>query len=62
MRNLANRAAEPMISMDLERELRALDKARFTTDGKHFDSIEGQAWTSRVLQERLEANCSTLEY
>ena len=40
--------------MDLEHELRALDQARFTTDGNHFDNIEGQAWMNRVFQERLD--------
>ena len=28
----------------IEHELRAMDQARLTTDGIHFDSIEGQAW------------------
>ena len=36
--------------MDLEYELRALDRAKFTTDGIHFDSIEGQSWMNRVFQ------------
>ena len=40
--------------MDIEHELRAMDQARLTTDGIHFDSIEGQAWLNRVFQERLE--------
>ena len=40
--------------MDIEHELRAMDHARLTTDGIHFDSIEGQAWLSRVFQERLD--------
>ena len=40
--------------MDLEHELRALDQARFTKDGNHFDNIEGQAWMNRVFQERLD--------
>ena len=39
--------------MDIEHELRAMDQARLTTDGIHFDSIEGQAWSNRVFQERL---------
>ena len=39
--------------MDIEHELRAMDQARLTTDGIHFDSIEGQAWLNRVFQERL---------
>ena len=30
-----------------------MDQARLTTDGIHFDSIEGQAWLNRVFQERL---------
>ena len=54
VRNLASRNAGWMILMDLEHELRAMDQARFTTDGVHFDSIEGQAWMNRVFQERLE--------
>ena len=40
--------------MDIEHELRAMDQARLTTDGVHFDSIEGQDWLNRVLQERLD--------
>ena len=40
--------------MDIEHQLRAMDQARLTTDGIHFDSIEGQAWLSRVFQERLD--------
>ena len=39
--------------MDIEHELRAMDQARLTTDGIHFDSIEGQAWLNRVFQEQL---------
>ena len=31
-----------------------VDQARLTTDGIHFDSIEGQAWLNRVFQERLD--------
>ena len=54
LRNLANRNAGRMILMDIEHELRAMDQARLTTDGIHFDSIEGQAWLNRVFQERLE--------
>ena len=30
------------------------NQARLTTDGIHFDSIEGQAWLNRVFQERLD--------
>ena len=52
MRTLASRNAERMIPMDIEHELRAMDQARLTTDGIHFDSIEGQAWLNRVFQER----------
>ena len=44
LRNLASRNAGRMILMDIEHELRAMDQARLTTDGIHFDSIEGQAW------------------
>ena len=40
--------------MDLEHELRAMDQARFTTDGVHFDSIEEQAGMNRVFHERLD--------
>ena len=43
-----------MILMDIEHELRAMDQARLTTDGIHFDSVEGQAWLNRVFQERLD--------
>ena len=52
--NLASRNAGRMILMDIEHELRAIDQARLTTDGIHFDSIEGQAWLNRVFQERLD--------
>ena len=44
LRNLASRNAGRMILMDIEHELRAMDQAGLTTDGIHFDSIEGQAW------------------
>ena len=54
MRNLASRNAGRMILMDIEHELRAMDQARLTTDGIHFDIIEGQAWLNRVFQERLD--------
>ena len=54
VKNLASRNAGRMILMDLEHELRAMDQARFTTDGVHFDSIKGQAWMYRVFQERLD--------
>ena len=54
LRNLASRNAGRMILMDIEHELRAMDQARMNTDGIHFDSIEGQAWLSRVFQERLD--------
>ena len=40
--------------MDIEHELRAMDQARLTTDGIHFDGIEGQAWLNRAFQERLD--------
>ena len=53
LRNLASRNARRMILMDIEYELRAKDQARLTTDGIHFDSIEGQAWMNRVFKERL---------
>ena len=55
LRNLASRNAGRMFLMDIEHELRAMDHARLTTDGIHFDSIEGQAWLNRVFQERLDA-------
>ena len=54
LRNLASRNAGRMILMDIEQELRAMDQARLTTDGIHFDNIEGQAWLNRVFQERLD--------
>ena len=54
LRNLASRNAGRMILMDIEHELRAMDQARLTKDGIHFDSIEGQAWLNRVFQERLD--------
>ena len=54
LRNLASRNAGRMILMDIEHELRAMNQARLTTDGIHFDSIEGQAWLNRVFQERLD--------
>ena len=54
LRNPASRNAGRMILMDIEHELRAMDQARLTTDGIHFDSIEGQAWLNRVFQERLD--------
>ena len=54
VRNLASRNAGRVILMDIEHELRAMDQARLTTDGIHFDSIEGQAWLNIVFQERLD--------
>ena len=48
LRNLASRNGGRMILMDIEHELRAIDQARLTTDGIHFDSIEGQAWVNPV--------------
>ena len=55
LRNLASRNAGRMILMDIEHELlRAMDQARLTTDGIHFDNIEGQAWLNRVFLERLD--------
>ena len=54
VRYLASRNAGRMILMDLEHELRAMDQARFKSDGIHFDSIEGQAWMSRVFQGQLD--------
>ena len=50
LRNLASQNAGRMILMDIEHELRAMDQARLTTEGFHFDSIEGQAWLNRVFQ------------
>ena len=52
--NLASRNAGRVILMDIEHELRAMDQARLTAEGIHFDSIEGQAWLNRVFQERLD--------
>ena len=54
IRNLASRNAGRMILMDIEHELRAIDQARLTTNGIHFESIVGQAWLNRVFQERLD--------
>ena len=54
LRNLASRNAGRMILMDIEHELRAMDQARLTTDGIHFDTVEGQVWLNRVFQERLD--------
>ena len=54
LRNLASWNAGRMILMDIEHELRAMDQARLTTDGIHFDIIEGQAWLNRVFQEGLD--------
>ena len=54
LRNLASRNVGRMILMDIEHELRAMDQARLTRDGIHFDSIEGQVWLNRVFQERLD--------
>ena len=54
LRNLASRNAGRMILMDIEHELKAMDQARLTTDGTHFDSIEGKTWLNRVFQERLD--------
>ena len=51
LRNLAIRNAGSMI-MDIEHELRAMDQARLTTDGIHFDNIEGQAWLNRVYKDQ----------
>ena len=48
MRSLASRYAGRMILMHLELELRAMDQARFTADGKHFDSTEGKGCMNRV--------------
>ena len=53
VRNLAGRNAGRIILMDLELELRALDQVRSTSDGIHFDSIEGQGLMNHVFQERL---------
>ena len=54
MRNLASRNAGRMIFMVIDHELRAMDQARLTTNGIHFDSTEGQAWLNRVFKERLD--------
>ena len=43
-----------MIFVDIEHKLRAMDQARLTTVGIHFDSIDGQTWLNRVFQERLD--------
>ena len=54
LRNLASQNAGRVVLRDIEHELRAMDQASLTTDGIHFDSIEGQAWLNRVFQERLD--------
>ena len=54
LKNLASRKAGRLIPMDIEHKLRTMDQVRLTTDGIHFDSIEGQAWLNRVFQERLD--------
>ena len=54
LRNLASRNAGRVILIDIEHELRGMDQARLTTDGIHFDSIEGHPWLNRVFQERLD--------
>ena len=50
VRNLASFNAEQKILMELELELRALDQVIFTSDGSHFNSIEGQAWMNQVFR------------
>ena len=54
LRNVTSRIARRMIFMDIKHELRAMDQARLTTNGIHFDSIKGQAGMKRVFQERLD--------
>ena len=54
MRNLAIRYVGRVIVRYLKHELRALDRARFTTDGIHIDSLKGQAWMNRVFCERFD--------
>ena len=54
LRNLVSQNAGRMILVFIENELRAMDQARLTTDGIHFDSIEGQAWLNRVFHERFD--------
>ena len=54
MQKLASRNAGRMILMDLEHELRAMEQARFTTDGIHFDRIEGQASQKRFGELEIE--------
>ena len=54
VRNLASHNAGRKILMDLEHELRVMDQARFTADGTHFVSMEGQGWMNRIIQERLD--------
>ena len=44
--------------MDIEHELRAMDQARLTTDGIHFDNIEGQAWLNRVVTNYRQQSSS----
>ena len=54
LRNLASRNAARMILVNNEHELRAMNQTRLTTNGIHFDSIEGQDWIKRVFQELLD--------
>ena len=51
---MACRNAGRRILMDLEHEPRALDEARYTADGIHFDGVEGQAWMKLAFQEQLD--------
>ena len=52
-RNLTSRNAGRMILMDIEYELGAMDQAWLTTDGIHFDNIEGQAWLNKSLPRAI---------
>ena len=54
IRNLANRNAGSLVLIHLEYELRAVDQSRFTVDGVHFDTIEGEIWMNRAFQDRFD--------
>ena len=60
LRNLAGRNSGRMILMDIEHDLRAMDQARLTTDGIHFDSIEGVfCWCNIAIRSFTEITSSS---
>ena len=54
VRILASRNDGRLVLIDLEHELKALDQSRFTNDGIHPDTKEGQAWMNLVFPEQNE--------